>query len=201
MNPVVLILAILLWAGLMTAVLVQRHHDQRRRDLARRVIRLHFPRELTTDAVVAFARALTGVNLSRGRPLAGAESVVFEVVASKNRIEHRMRVPANRLSVVSAQLRAAVPGLVIEELDQPPQVVDLGAAVELRLTNNDRSLRTDQPVAAATSLLAAFQPLAVGEVAIVQWVVTPLRPKPIPAETTSKSTQPSPLAAVFGRPP
>lgn len=167
-------------------VLAMRSSDQRRRDGDRVVVRLHFPKELEAEAVVAFLRALASLERAGG-PLEGRSSLAFEMIATPGMIEHRLRVPSLRLEFVLAQLRAAVPAIGTEMLgvNAIPVVITTGA--ELRLTDDRRPLRTDEPVAVSAALMAAVQPLQAGEMAVLQWVISPTRHRPLPKPTAGKN--------------
>lgn len=171
--------------ALMAAVLAARAADQRRRDGNRQVIRLHFPSDLTSDNVVAFVRALTSLR-QQSRPLGGHAAVVFEVLATGGSIEHRLRLPVPRAEFILAQLRAAVPAIGVEPMEADKAAVTATSAVELRLTDSRRALRTDQPEATAASILAALQPLQSGESIVVQWLISPTRHRELTPPKTGK---------------
>src|SRR6266536_5705650 len=92
MRWMLLIFALLLWHALLGGVLLVRWGDQRERDAKRRTVRLHVPHELAADDVVAFVRTLAALAFPSG-VLTGRPSVVFEVLATRDGIEHRLRVP------------------------------------------------------------------------------------------------------------
>lgn len=151
------------------ALLALRWSDQHRRDNRRRVLRLHFPLELGTEGVVAFVRSLAALR-SAGGPLVGRSSVVFEVVAARDGIEHRLRLPAERADLVLGQLKAAIPALGVEYLEDEEEA-SFTAAHQWRLMGSRRSLRSDQPESASAALLAALGPLGTGEAVTRQLVV------------------------------
>ncbi|HEY5986045.1 MAG TPA: hypothetical protein VIV12_06610, partial [Streptosporangiaceae bacterium] len=61
MKWTLLIFALLSWHAMLACVLLARWDDQRERDVRRRTVRLHFPRELAADQVVAFVRTLAAL--------------------------------------------------------------------------------------------------------------------------------------------
>ncbi|MCA1694059.1 MAG: hypothetical protein LC749_04640 [Actinobacteria bacterium] len=179
MKDVVLLLVMaVMTLALGGAVLAMRSSDQRRRDGDRVAVRVHFPKELDPEAVVAFLRAMASLERT-SRPLSGRSSVAFEMIATPGMIEHRLRVPSRRLDFVLAQLRAAVPAIGTEVLDRNTIPVAITTGAELRLTGDRRPLRTDEPAAVSAALLAAVQPLQAGEVAVLQWIICPTHHRPL----------------------
>lgn len=180
-----LALALSGWATLLGGVLILRRHKQLQLDQARQVYRLHFPADLAFDQVVAVLRSLVALGATHG-PLAARPSVVFEIVATSDGLQHRLRVPATAKRALLNQLRAAVPHLVVEEIDTRLPWPGLGAGAEMRLTSFRRPLRTDQPEAAAASILATLSPLGADDALVLQW-------------TVGATAQPSPSTAASHR--
>lgn len=190
-----LVVTVLGWLALLGAVLALRAREQRRLDASRKVLRLHFPRQLDADSVAAFVRTLVALGRPAG-PLAGRAAVVFEVAATPGRLEHRLRLPAGGARQVLAQLRAAVPDLVTEPLSEE-RSAPLAVAVELGLSSRERALRIDQPAAAVAALLAGLQPLNRGERLVVQWVVGAVASVvPAPPPVTRRQSSASLIAAL-----
>jgi hypothetical protein len=86
--------------------------------------RLRWPREVKPEQVAQVFRLLA---TAAGTP------VVIEAVGSPGMVEHRLALPAGRAEGVVDQLRAAIPGLHVEEVPTRPPM-DVSHAVELRLS-------------------------------------------------------------------
>src|SRR4030081_3530759 len=98
--------------------------------------RLRLPSDLSVDNVAAW---LSTVNAATHAPLFSvlpAPPIAFELVASKQGIEHVLLVPATTQGVTLANLRSSLPGVRIEEsanyLSQRPR---FQMAAEAVLTN------------------------------------------------------------------
>ncbi len=162
----------------------------------RRTFAVTYPRGSTPDQALAFTRSLSGLLLPRWRRLIGSPSVVIETDADPTGIHHYLRLPAGNADYVLAQLRAALPGVRIEETDVPvfrPRLVR-----ELRVSSETRALRSDDPAQSAAALLATLQPLHDGERVVVQWVVTAAPPLPV-SDVVTLGDRPVGLAALRGR--
>src|SRR5437660_491787 len=90
-----------------------------------------------------------------------------------------IRQPLDPERFVAAQLRAALPGIRLTP-EPARSSASLSAALEVRLSSVTEALRTDAPEAVAAGLLATLQPLRSGEVAVVQWVLTPAAASEVP---------------------
>jgi hypothetical protein len=123
--------------------------------------RLRWPREVTPEQITQVFRLLAS---------AGGQPIVIETVGSVGAVEHRLALPESRSGSVVDQLRAAIPGLTIEEVPTRPP---LGAshAVELRMTTRRRPLRIDDMAGLSRALLTALAHLHKGEHLCVQWVL------------------------------
>jgi hypothetical protein len=133
-------------------------------------LRLTFPRSVTTDQVVAAARSLAGMLPPWWRRLFGSPSVTLDVQATAEGIAHVLTVPVGRVEYVTGSLRAAVPGLRVADAETTPPRFSL--ARELRVSGAG-DLRTDATDSSNAGLLAALQPLAADERAVIQTVITP----------------------------
>jgi hypothetical protein len=132
---------------------------------------LTFPRTVTPDQVVVAARSLAGLLPPWWRRLFGSPSVTLESQATAEGIAHVLTVPAGRVEYVTGALRAALPGLRVTEAErEAPAGITL--ARELRVGGGG-DLRTDATDSTNAGLLAALQPLADDERAVIQTVITP----------------------------
>jgi hypothetical protein len=123
--------------------------------------RLRWPREVKPEQVAQVFRLLA---TAAGTP------VVIEAVGSPGMVEHRLALPAGRAEGVVDQLRAAIPGLHVEEVPTRPPM-DVSHAVELRLSTKRRPLRSDDPAGISRAILTALANLHGGEHLSIQWVL------------------------------
>jgi hypothetical protein len=131
---------------------------------------LRWPREDTPEQILDAIRLLATM---AGVPL------VIETTGSRDAVTHRLALSLGRADNVVQQLRGALPGLAIEEVDAP--VADADRAIELRLTTKRRPLRSDDLGATNRALLTALADLKPGESLILQWVLgRSLRPIAVP---------------------
>ena len=77
--------------------------------------RLRFPWDVTEDAVLAALSSFCGV--------AHGTRLVFDLAASNEGIEHRLRVSPRAAEVVTGGLRAALPSLRLDEIDAEKRYV------------------------------------------------------------------------------
>lgn len=156
---------------------------------------LRWPREVEPEQVVQVFRLLA---TTAGSP------VVIETVGSPGAVEHRLALPASRADGVLAQIRAAVPGLAIDEVGQRPAIAAT-RAVELRLSTRLRPLRTDDMAGIDRALLTALAEVRRGERLSLQWVLgRPLAPLVVPNRLVGLSRESwigALLLAPFGPPP
>jgi hypothetical protein len=123
--------------------------------------RLRWPREVEPEQVVQVFRLLA---------TAAGSPVVIEVVGSSGMVEHRLALPASCAGSVVDQLRAAIPGLAVDEVGTRPALAAT-RAVELRLSTKRRPLRTDDMAGVNRAMLTALAHLHRGERLSLQWVL------------------------------
>lgn len=149
----------------------------------RQTVRVTFPRGSTPAQVLAFMRSLTGLLPPRWKRAVKRPAVVIESVAGHDGITHYLRLPAGSAGYVLGQLRAALPGVRIEPMAET-ETRRPSLALELRTANPAHSLRSADPAESAAAVLASLQPLRSGESVVVQWVVSPAPPSPVPEVVT-----------------
>jgi len=173
-------------SGFVSLGLVRRR-DQVRRDATREALKIVWPRDVDADSVSAVLASMAGLPRQRW-PHLGQSTIAFEVWARSGEIEHRLWVPKGQVRFIAGQLRSHVPSARVEVMG-PTARPRFGAAVEVRLSDADRELRSDAPAAVSTALLASMQPLSEGESVVVQWVIGPgvMRPVPEPVRGQSKA--------------
>lgn len=166
-----------------------------------RAVRLTFPRTLSPDQTVVAARSLAGL-LPPWWRLDPAPSVTLEVRASAQGIHHVLTLPVSRADYVVGSLRAAIPGLrVDEEVAESPGRLSL--ARELR-AGGEGGLRTDTIASGNAGILASLQPLGSDERAVLQYVITPTAINPLAkaaawliASWRGEELQPAPIEPQF----
>jgi hypothetical protein len=131
--------------------------------------RLHFPRLVEPADLTALLRALHGLG-SPGRQ----HVVVFQAVGQAGRVDHFLGLPASRDAVGLTQATAALPGLVLEPIDDPP-MAQPQAAWRLWASSSRRPLRTDDPARQSQTLLTALAAAGRGETVVLQWLLGPVR--------------------------
>ena len=140
-------------------------------------VELTFPRTVTDEQAVAAIRSLAGLTPPWWRRMFGSPFVIVELAADAHGIRHVLTIPATRSEHVLGSLRAAIPGLRVNE-GNSPSLPDAALTRELRVAGTGR-LRTDAASAAASGILAALQPLAPGERAVIQYVIVPAPRSPL----------------------
>jgi hypothetical protein len=154
-------------SALVGGVLSLRLADQWQRDKDRDVITIRFPRDLTDEQQNAVVRATLGL-APAATGLNGRDSVAFEVVGTVNGITFRKRLPANASAYLIAQLRAAVPGLAVETIeDFKPEKCSHAIELSRRITQAD--LAVADMAAVSRTILAALTGLRRGE--RVEWQI------------------------------
>jgi hypothetical protein len=122
--------------------------------------RLRWPREVEPEQIAQVFRLLA---------TAAGSPVVIEAVGLPGMVEHRLALPGNAESVVD-QLRAAIPGLALEQAGTRP-AISATRAVELRMTTKRRPLRTDDLAGVSRATLTALAHLRRGERLSLQWIL------------------------------
>lgn len=124
---------------------------------------LRWPREVDADDLTGVIRLLA---TTAGSPM------ILEAVGRPGAVEHRLAVPEGRHGNVVHQLRAALPGIRVDELPSRSSL-PVKRAVELRLSTSHRPLRTADPAAVSRSVLSALSDLKAGETLSLMWVLGP----------------------------
>jgi hypothetical protein len=157
--------------------------------------RLRWPREVESEQLLQVFRLLA---TTAGRP------VVIEAIGSPSGVEHRLALPGGRAASVVDQLRAAIPGLAVEEVRTRPALAATHA-VELRLSTQRRPLRSDDLNGVSRAMLTALAQVRRGERLSVQWVLgRSLAPMAVPNRLEGlgrESWLGALLVAPFGSPP
>ncbi len=150
----------------LSAVVVARVLLARRQEKDRCTFRVVFPREVRAEQVVALLTALSG---------SVGDTFVIEVSATSEGIVHRLVAPVRSSEFLAYQMRAAIPGVRLLPDESSPTC---GSGCELRLTSHTVPLRSDEPAATSTAILASLSAASDAGV-VVQWVITPKRHLPL----------------------
>jgi hypothetical protein len=130
-------------------------------------LRLAWPREVEAEQISAVFRLLAS---SVGAP------VVLQAVGTTTGVEHSLAVTGNRAAFVTEQLRTALPGLGVTEVDPPDPQPEWNRAIKLGLSTRRRPLRIDHPQDITQALLSALNNVAHDEQLVLQWVLGPVLP-------------------------
>lgn len=137
-----------------------------------KIYRLHFPPDLSVEHVTSALLVLAGSS-SAGRHTMAR----LALVSRGGTLQHRVQ-PATANSTSLRQLRASVPGLVLEQVDElaPPSY-----SWRLWLSSHRRPLASDRPEVVSRAILTALaQPLAKEESVRLDWLLGPvLRPQSV----------------------
>src|SRR4051794_8500079 len=159
---------------------------------------LRFPVVVEPEQLTGLLRAFHGLGSHhRDRP------VVFLAVGHDGRVDHFLRLPAERMAGLLAQARSTVPGLALEPSDDP----DVGqpqAAWRLWSSSSRLPLRTDEPAAVSQAVLTALAGARRDEVVSLYWVFGPVRrPLVVPSKHSPMLSEswPRALAGAALRPP
>lgn len=147
---------------------------QSKADRSRRSYELHFPRDLTHQAVVDFLRSLAGLTVPVTLAITGKPSIAFEIEADVKGIHHHLAVPRHLADYVVSQLRGQLPGVRLTLEQRQPQR-RFHRAVELGLTSQQVPLRIGSAEAVTTTILGSLHPLVEGQSVLLQWIVIPAR--------------------------
>src|SRR5205085_1199783 len=126
---------------------------------------LRWPRQVTPDELIAVLRQLAAAAVS---------PVVVQAVGTDTGVEHTVAVPLTYANLITEQLRTAVPGIAVVELEHPfTDQAALTGALRLALTTRRRPLRTSDHEPVARALLTALADVHRGELLVLQWLLGP----------------------------
>jgi energy-coupling factor transporter ATP-binding protein EcfA2 len=170
MEPLsLLLLALLATAGSSIALLELHARGVRARQW--QTVCLHFGRDVTPEAVVAFLDAVAGLHCHA--------SVVLDIRADHIAIHHYLSSDQATLDTVRGSARALLPSLRLEPVD-PHAAVTYRYGRSIRLRGRLKVLRADGQTEVSAGLLAAVQPLGDTEHLLIRWVLQPGRPQRVP---------------------
>lgn len=133
---------------------------------------LRWPFEVTADQLAAALASLNGYSTPRRR-----DSLVLLSVGQGHMVTHHLAVREPRAGSARAQLEAAIPGLAVVPVDQPP-ALEVDRCWRGWISTKTRPLATGRPEATARGLLTALASAEPDEVLALRWVLGPVqRPK------------------------
>jgi hypothetical protein len=145
-------------------------------------LRLTFNRSVGHDDVRRFVTALIGLRPPWWKRRWREPVVGFEMTAGPDGLEHSLLVPANLLRHVETALRAHLPSVRANRVeDHRPECQ---SAVEYRLTDRHRVLTVDQETARRS--LEAFSSNDSAR-SVLQWMITPDRAPSVPRPASGKA--------------
>ncbi|MCG8914913.1 type IV secretion system DNA-binding domain-containing protein [Actinokineospora sp. PR83] len=148
---------------------------------------ISFPASLTAEQVATWLGRVAASTHASRFAVVPQPPIVLTVVATRAGIRHELRVPAALDDAVLAGLRAAMPGVRIEELpNSTTESFRPVVAAETRLTSSRRSLAVEQAEATAAHVLASLAPLGQDEEVRLEWTLTGAgTPAPVRADDLS----------------
>ena len=171
-------------------VVAKRPSDKAVQDKSRKAYRIFFPSDLRYEHVGTFLDGISGA-MHRKPGIFGwvepAPSLVFEVWATNQGIEHWLRVPSQYEQVIVPPLLTLVPGASLVP-DREYSSRTWTQAVEVGVKNSHRQLHIADASALSANILARFAGVGKDETLMMQWAVTPAPPrhKPIHGEAKTK---------------
>lgn len=152
----------------------------------RKTYELAFPADLDEERVVAWLRAVSGTMRTRTGLFGGTPTICLELLATNEGFRHYVKIPWQLSDFIVSQLRAQVPGIRVTPVDWPP-IRSWTKAIELGLTNTQRSLRIFNAADMSATLLSSVQALQPKESVLLQWVVSPARPQHAPEHRKART--------------
>lgn len=152
--------------------------------------RLTLPTGLAVEDVSAWLGRIAASTHASRFGLLPLPPVVLIVVATSAGIRHELRVPKPLEGAVLAGLRAAVPGVRIDELSgaQVGGIRPLVAA-EARLSGDQRPMAVNRAEATNAHLLASLLPVRSGEEIRLEWIMTGAgTPAPVRSDLPASAT-------------
>jgi hypothetical protein len=110
--------------------------------------------------------------------------LVLQAFATKTGVAHHLAVPFVRREAVIHGLRQAIPGLLVEAIDQPMQ--DWNSQWIIWMSTRRRPLQTTEPESLARSLITALSGVHGTEALALTWVLGPVR-RPIAVPSRAHS--------------
>lgn len=133
--------------------------------------RLRLPGNLSIDDVTRWLASISATTHPPRWSLLPMPPVGLEVVGTASGIEFRLLLSRRNQDALLSGLRASLPGVRLEEVDESPRP-HFDVAAEATLSTQDRPLDTRRLKNTNVGLLAAMQPLSGAERICIQWIFT-----------------------------
>ena len=167
-------------------ILLIRAVQQQRFEASRDCFDLRFPYDFKPEAAQALIRSLSGLIPPANHQTFGRQALVFEVWADRDGIRHRLQIPKAFSTAMLAQIRALMPNVrITPDALGTTNLTAIGSGIELGMQGKLASLRIPIAESLSSSILASMQPLAGQDSAVLQWVVSPDTPRPVPRPSKS----------------
>lgn len=171
-----MISALLVLAGglsVFAAVLVARWLDARQWAGSLRAYRLHLPASLTAEDVTRWLTTVGALTHPPSWSLLPLPPVCLEVVGTRSGVHHYLLLAQRTEARMLSGLRAALPGVRIEEAtDYLAEHPAFMVAAEATTTSERRPLSLEHAEVASTGLLAALQPVPPDCEVRLSWTLT-----------------------------
>ncbi|CAI7977256.1 TrwB_AAD_bind domain-containing protein [Frankia sp. Hr75.2] len=134
---------------------------------------LRLPHKLDQDALAGWLATVAAATRSPAKALVPHPPIALEVVATAPQgISYYLLTPRNDRLTLLAGLRAALPGVRIEEApDHLRNRPVFGSAVEVGLTSEVQPLAVERAALASAAVLASLQPLSGAEAIYCQYII------------------------------
>jgi hypothetical protein len=164
-----------------TVILVARFIDAQSWADSLRAYQLRMPANLTADDVTRWLMTVAAATHPASWSLLPMPPISLEVESSPSGIAYYFLVAASAEDKMLSGLRAALPGIRIEEdAAYLARNHRFQVAAEARLTSRARPLAADRATGTSTALLAALQPVPAGCIVRLSWTLTSAgTPRPV----------------------
>lgn len=172
----------------MGGVLFVRYHAQKRADQLRQTYELHFPSDMSKDALLVFIRSLS--SLPKPRFMHPTYAIAIERYADHTGSRFFLRTPGGAEEAVDKLFGTHIRGTM--DLLTPDEDVVAGTvwdqASEYNTTRGalTGTLRINSIEGTAATIGTAFQDVPAGEVKVMQWLIYPDHPQHPAPETKEK---------------
>lgn len=140
--------------------------------------RLRMPRGMDPATAGAWLATVAASTRSPARSLLPYPPMVIEVMATKSGVSYYVLVPRKSRGTFLAGLRAALPGVRVEEApDHLLARPAFGSAAEIGLNSEVQPLAASRVGVASAALVASLQPLHGTEAIYYQWIIGGLAPQ------------------------
>lgn len=174
MSTAVLLMVVLLcW---LVAVVAWRLSSRRRDRASQITLGIGLHRGLDPAAVEAFLTSFVGLRPGRWTRAIDVPTVTLEAVGTAGGVSHFLHVAERHRRRVEVALQTYLPTVRVEHVE--PSEYEVRTAAEYRLSNPHRTLQVTPNT--TRLMLAGLASVHNGQRAVVQWILTPGTPPPMP---------------------